>query len=187
MIFTAVLDANVLVPYVLCDTLLRSAEAGLYRPLWSSKILDEVRGAVSRVRPDLDPSRLESRLHAMNAAFDGALVEGWEPLVEGIELGGDPHDRHVVAAAVRGGASAVITNNVRDFPDPAMERLGLHTVSPDQFLLDLEDLDPRTMVRVIEQQGADTGNPRMTPIEILDSLGRAGVPEFAAVMRSHFA
>jgi hypothetical protein len=37
----AVLDACVLVPIALADTLLRVAEKGLYRPLWSARILAE--------------------------------------------------------------------------------------------------------------------------------------------------
>ena len=39
--YTAVLDACVLVPIALADTLLRVAEKGLYRPLWSDRILTE--------------------------------------------------------------------------------------------------------------------------------------------------
>ena len=39
--YTAVLDACVLVPIALADTLLRVAEKGLYRPLWSGRILAE--------------------------------------------------------------------------------------------------------------------------------------------------
>ncbi len=39
--YTAVLDACVLVPIALADTLLRVAEKGLYRPLWSDRILGE--------------------------------------------------------------------------------------------------------------------------------------------------
>ena len=37
--YTAVLDACVLVPIALADTPLRVAEKGLYRPLWSDRIL----------------------------------------------------------------------------------------------------------------------------------------------------
>ena len=41
--YSAVLDACVLVPMALCDTLLRLAEKpALYQPLWSEQILAEV-------------------------------------------------------------------------------------------------------------------------------------------------
>lgn len=39
-----VLDACVLFPMYLRDTLLSTAEAGLYIPYWSQKILDEAMG-----------------------------------------------------------------------------------------------------------------------------------------------
>lgn len=44
----------------------------------------------------------------VNEAFDDALVEGWEPLAEGIELS-DPNDAHVVAAALLGRADLIVT------------------------------------------------------------------------------
>jgi hypothetical protein len=41
--YAALLDACVLVPMCLCDTLLRLAEEpAMYRPLWSNEILQEV-------------------------------------------------------------------------------------------------------------------------------------------------
>jgi hypothetical protein len=42
MPFAAVLDASVLYPLPLRDTLLRVAEIELYDPYWSQRILDEV-------------------------------------------------------------------------------------------------------------------------------------------------
>ena len=39
---TAVLDACVLLPITLTDSLLRSAERAFYLPRWSRRILDEV-------------------------------------------------------------------------------------------------------------------------------------------------
>lgn len=42
MSFAAVLDASVLYPLPLRDTLLRVAETELYDPYWSERILDEV-------------------------------------------------------------------------------------------------------------------------------------------------
>lgn len=51
--FGAVLDACVLVPAALCDTLLRLADRDLYRPVWSVRILAEMRQAVLEVHPGL--------------------------------------------------------------------------------------------------------------------------------------
>lgn len=64
--FGVVLDACVLVPVSLADTLLRIAEYGVYRPIWSDRILVEVRRAILTVHPDLDAGRVDARLHAMN-------------------------------------------------------------------------------------------------------------------------
>ena|SRR5690606_432005 len=41
--FGALLDANVLYPMSLRDTLLRAAAAGIYQVLWSAEIVDEAR------------------------------------------------------------------------------------------------------------------------------------------------
>jgi hypothetical protein len=46
--YTAVLDACVLVPIAIADTLLRVAEKGLYRPLWTDRILSEALRLQSR-------------------------------------------------------------------------------------------------------------------------------------------
>ena len=41
--YAVTLDSCVMVPNALCDTMLRLAERGFYRPLWSQRILNEVR------------------------------------------------------------------------------------------------------------------------------------------------
>ncbi|MHB1486259.1 MAG: hypothetical protein ACYCS7_00925 [Acidimicrobiales bacterium] len=50
--YAAVLDACVLAPITLADTLLRVAERELYRPLWSDRILDKATDAAIEVHPD---------------------------------------------------------------------------------------------------------------------------------------
>src|SRR4051812_41712964 len=97
--YAAVLDACVLVPNALCDTILRMAEAGFFRPLWSARILNEVREAVLRIHPEIPYGRINRRLLAMDAAFDDASVSGWEAVTAGLDLP-DPDDRHVLAAAI---------------------------------------------------------------------------------------
>lgn len=63
--FSVFLDACVLVPIVLADTLLRIAEADLYRPLWSARVLDEMVFAIEHVHPDLADGRARARADIM--------------------------------------------------------------------------------------------------------------------------
>jgi predicted nucleic acid-binding protein len=176
--FVALLDACVMVPIALTDTLLRLAEAELYRPAWSQKILDEARAAILEIHPDEDPGRVDARLRSMNEAFEGACVQNWQPLVEGLTLP-DDNDRHVLAAAIRGNAGAIITDNVRDFPSHELDKYGLHAVTPDEFLLDQLDLAPATVLNAVRQQAADTRRPRLTVDDVLDSLSRSSARTFA--------
>ncbi len=173
--YVAVLDACVLVPVALADTLLRVAEKGLYRPLWSDRILTEAQEAVQEIHPGID---VHKRFTDMRETFDDALVTGWEALEAGIILP-DEDDRHVVAAAIRAGAQAIVTANVDDFPAAALGPLGLEAVHPDAFLLDQLDLSPPTVLQVIREQAAHTKRPPLTPQDLAGLLGRAGVPGFA--------
>jgi hypothetical protein len=72
--YTAVLDACVLVPIALADTLLRVAEKGLYRPLWSDRILTEAREATEEIHPGIDVSK---RFTNMRERSRSAPVSSW--------------------------------------------------------------------------------------------------------------
>lgn len=98
MRFPVLLDACVLVPYPLCDLLLRLADADMYRPLWSAQILDEVERTLIN-RMGVSPAKARRRLDQMRSAFPTASVEGYQDLVPAMT--NDPKDRHVLAAAVR--------------------------------------------------------------------------------------
>jgi hypothetical protein len=78
--YTVAIDACALVPIVLADTLLRVAERGLFRPLWSERILAEARGAILAIHPDIDAGTVTRRFNDMEAAFDDAMVTGWQDL-----------------------------------------------------------------------------------------------------------
>jgi hypothetical protein len=173
--YTALLDACTLVPIALADTLLRIAEKGLYRPLWSDRILAEAQDAIEEIHPGID---VQKRFTDMRDAFDDALVTGWEELESAISLP-DNDDRHVVAAAIRGGAQAIVTFNMSDFPATTLAPLGLQAVGPDTFLQDQLDLSPSTVVQVIREQAAHTRSPRLSASQLAGVLRRAGVPSLA--------
>ena len=104
-----------------CPCHLRVAEKGLYRPRWSDRLLAEAQAATEQIHPGVDAGKRSAQ---MREAFDDALVTGWEELEPGIRLPGQD-DRHVLTAAVRGGAQGIITANTKDFPAAALEPLGL--------------------------------------------------------------
>lgn len=112
------LDASVLFPAALRDTLLRAAGQGLYRPRWTEEILEEVR---RNLVSDLGQSPERSRRPTirMRQAFPDALIDGYQGF-EAI-VTNHPKDRHVLAAAVAGGVGAIVTSNLRHFPDAALD------------------------------------------------------------------
>jgi len=174
----AVLDANVLFPFTLRDTLLRAAAAGFYRVRWSSQILDEaLSNLVSRsIMPADKASRLRS---VMARAFPEAEVTGYEPLIP--KMRNDKKDRHVAAAAVKAGAQVIVTANTKDFaslPD------GLTAQSPDTFLCAFFELDPDAFVKLIRTQASDLVHPPMTVDNVLQRLAKV-VPGFVAAVRAH--
>lgn len=170
------LDACVLLPYQLADLLLRLADAEMYEPLWSDAILDEVeRNLVNKF--GLPPEKAAKRLGHMRAAFPNASVTGYETLLNAMTT--DPKDRHVAAAAVRGGAAIIVTANTKDFPPEALAPYDVEAVHPDEFLQDQLDLSPEMTHRCLAQQRAEYTRPRFTFSEFYLTLGKT-VPGFAA-------
>jgi hypothetical protein len=157
--YTAVLDACVLVPIALADTLLRLAEKGLYRPLWTDRILSAAQTAIEEVHPGIDAGK---RFAGMREAFNDSLITGWEDLEGGFSLP-DEDDRHVVAAAIKGGAHAIITANPGRHPHCHPRPVRARGIHPDDFLLDQLDLSPPTILQVIREQASHTRRPPLTP------------------------
>ena len=181
MPFPAFLDACVLDPAYLADTLLRLAEASAYRPLWSADVLAELRRNV--IERGIPPDRVDRRIALMTRSFPDALVTGYESLVDG--MANDPKDRHVLAAAVRANAEVLVTFNIRDFPEPALKPYDIVAVHPDEFLLDQLDLYPGLTMAVLRQQAASYRREPTSVPGVLVLLERTGVPRFAAELRRH--
>lgn len=182
MAFPALLDTNVLFSATLTDTLLRLAEAEAFRPLWSADILEELQAVLVR-DAGLSPDRAARRIAYMRSSFPLAEVTVYQSMIESMVC--DRKDRHVLAAAVRGGAQVLVTFNLGDFPAHAVTPYDITVVSPDSFLLDQLDLYPATVGRVLVSQMTEAKRPPLTMAELLGRLGRAGVPAFAEEARRH--
>lgn len=136
-VFTALLDTCVLWPSLQRDFLLTLAVEGLYRPIWSSAILDELKYAEEQklIERGEDPRKASRRarhlVSKMRRAFDDAEVEGWEGL-DGTYGLPDTNDEHVVAAAIVGRAGVIVTMNIKDFPEHKLPP-GLQIHPPTTF------------------------------------------------------
>jgi hypothetical protein len=150
-------DACVLYGNEVRDLLLRIAISGMVRAHWTDEILDEAFGNLTANRPDLSAERLAVTRERMNLAVPGALVDGYETLVEALKLP-DPDDRHVLAAAITAGALVIVTSNIKDFPAETLGPLGIEARTPDDFVLDQISLDEGNVRDCVHQCG------RMSPI-----------------------
>lgn len=179
--FIVTLDACVLFPASLRDTLLYAADAGLYRPAWTEQIWAEVTDNLKAKKDRPMTEEAASRLMAdVRASFEAAFVTEYEGLIAAMT--NHEKDRHVLAAAVVARAQVIVTFNMKDFPASALAPFDIEAQHPDEFLSRLFDLAPQTMADVIRTQAAALKRPPMTPARVLDTLARH-TPRFVASVR----
>ena len=180
--YTVILDACVLYPAPLRSYLMYLANTGLFRARWTDQIHDEWIRNLIKNKPDLDPAKLERTKQLMNDNVPDCLVEGYEPLIAGLTLP-DVDDRHVVAAALKGQAEAIITFNLKDFPPSELNPLGLSAIHPDEFLSDMFELNPSFCIKAAQQQRRSLKRPTMSATEFLDCLQKQRLPSFVSNLK----
>jgi predicted nucleic acid-binding protein len=177
--FSAVLDACVLAPMPLCDTLLRRAEEpALFNPLWSSETLEEVRRTLDKF--GYTEMQTDRRLRAMEAAFPEASVHLSPRHLKASPELPDPKDKHVLAAAIRKHASTIVTFNLKHFPRSVLEPSGIVASSPGEFLISLLRRDRAQMLKVLDAQARAVGQSRPDVLEKLKSA----VPAFVKAVET---
>ena len=181
--YTALLDACVLFPLAMVDSLMSLAEAGLYAAKWSTRIEEEWMLALETKRPDLK-GRLGTRRDAMREAVpDWEVPEtAWNAVVGSVQLP-DPDDAHVLAAAIAGHADCIVTVNLRHFPDAAVGPYGVEVVDPDKFIINQWDLDQLAAVAAFKRMRARWKKPQATPEDFAQALERGGLPATAIRLR----
>lgn len=164
-----VLDACVLIPQYLRDTLLSIAWRGLYSPYWSKLILEETtRNLINRY--NITSIKALNLVETMKAAFPEAMVEVPSGLIE--LMTNDLKDRHVLATAVMAKANLILTNNITDFSLSALETWGIKAQSPDTFLSHLFDEYPEEIKFSLNRQVKKYKNPQKSLAELLEFLDK---------------
>jgi predicted nucleic acid-binding protein len=178
--YAAVLDACVLAPMPLCDTLLRCAEEpALYRVLWSEETVREVHRTIQKF--GYSESQADRRIAALQQAFPAACQRPPADLIDALHAFPDPNDRHVAAAAIHAGAHVVVTANLKHFPQELLAPHNLLAQSPQDFLIHQYHLNPERVYEVLDTQANAIGKGRE---ELLQKL-QQGLPDFATLIRQN--
>jgi predicted nucleic acid-binding protein len=110
-------------------------QEGLVQAKWTNQILDETFESIVKHHPSLDPGKLARTRELMSGAIRDCLVTGYEALVDVVTLP-DPDDRHVLAAAIKSRAQVIVTSNIKDLPESALEQWNVEAKTSDEFMLD---------------------------------------------------
>jgi uncharacterized protein len=136
-----VLDTNIFVAALLgargaSRSVLRLCLEGRLQPLMGAALFAEYESLLSR-EPLFRGCLLDARQR--DALFNAFLsvcrwtniYYGWRPNLR------DEADNHLIELAVAGGASAIITKNVRDFKEAELHFPGLRILLPEELLKEM--------------------------------------------------
>ena len=180
MVGTWLIDTCVLYPAYLRDTILRLANAGIIRAVWTEDILAELQGSLAA---RIGPQPAKRIVSLIRQHFPEAIVTGHEDLIP--RMSNHPKDRHVLAAAIRAEAAGIVTFNLVDFD---MTRAGpqgdaIAPVHPDGLLLHRLRHAPTLFLRALERQVDGYRDPRMSLVDLASALERCGCPDTAKEIR----
>src|SRR4051812_11613061 len=97
----------------------------------------------------------------------------------------DENDEHVLAAAVIGGAGAIVTAHLKDFPASLIPR-HLQVLPPAEFAYNTVSVDPVAALRAVHEVAARRQQPgdTHTPEIVLERLERTyNMGDAVAVLR----
>jgi len=159
------------------------AAAGHFRAKWTEKIHDEWINAVLRERPELEENLKRTRA-LMNGAIPDCLIEGYEDLVPAITCP-DLDDRHVIAAAIKGHCSAIITFNLKHFPASVLSKYDIEAQHPDEFLHHQTGLDLAGVISAARRIRTRLKNPPVSSGDYLRRLAAQGLPKTVGELSSY--
>lgn len=182
--FSVIYDACILYPAPLRDLLMQLAVTDLFQARWTDKIHEEWINALLSKRKDLEPIKLEQVKKLMDDNVRDAKVTGYESLIESLELP-DANDRHVLAAAIRCNADAIVTFNLKDFPKNKLEKYSIEAIHPDDFINYQLDLSPSQVCGAVKKQRESLKKPVKTPEQLIRTLQRQQLPQTCLALREY--
>lgn len=172
----AIYDACVLYSAPLRDLLMHLALTDMFRAKWTDRIHEEWIRSVLKNRQDLTREKLERTRDLMNLHARDCLVEGYEYRIPSLTLP-DPDDRHVLAAAIQAQADAIVTLNLKHYPDSVLQPHGTNAQHPDDFVTSLIVIDESAVCSAVRQHRKSLQKPPKTVKEYLETLECQSLPK----------
>ena len=145
-----IFDTCVLYPTVLRKILLGVAKEGLYKPVWSTQILDEWIH-VTRKKNPIGQDTILAQIALLKFQWPNSLVKDYDFDIRSLWLP-DENDVHVLASAISSDAEAILTLNRKDFPKKILKDYGIVRYSPDEMLMSLWIDNSEIISRVVANE-----------------------------------
>jgi hypothetical protein len=174
------IDACVLYPTVMREVVLGVAQAGLFDPRWSARILEEWARAARKIGPQGE-TIARGEIAAIQARFPRAEVKIPQSVEARLWLP-DPDDIHVFAAAIGSSCDAIMTMNAKDFPRNELADQGLERVDPDGFLIGLAVQHPVEVQIVGEAVLAEARRLSGEPWQMRKLMRKARLPRLGKLL-----
>ncbi|WP_326552048.1 PIN domain-containing protein [Micromonospora sp. NBC_01813] len=177
-------DTNVLFPFSVMDVMLALTEDSVHEVLWTQALLAEWERVIVR-----EQHRTAASAAAITSAIreyfaDSEIPESAYTRLVAQMPGDDPDDRVHMAAAIAGGAEAIVTWNQADFPAVPLAARRIRVCAPDGYLCGLFDAWPDEVLGSIVRLAGEKRRPPMSPTDLTSLLAKAGVPDFADRLRA---
>jgi hypothetical protein len=180
----AVFDACILYPFHLRNVVIQTAVDRLVEARWTDAIHAEWIRSLSANAPTIPCGRLHVTRQLMNDAVPTALVTSYQAHIQAVSLP-DPDDRHIVAAGIAGGASIILTWNLRHFPAEELKKHGLRRQSPDTFLAALYDEVPNLTVNSLASARHNLSRTRVSASDFIEILQNQKLVQLARRLQRH--
>jgi rRNA-processing protein FCF1 len=164
----ASLDANVIVPIVPCDFLLTAFDHGLYEPIVSTTVIDEIERALAVDFPHLELAAVRRRVAAMRSVLADQTVDGSAVDVPGTV---NEKDRHIVGGALEAESHLIVTNDRRLRGEIADAGLEVCAVDLDTFARRLWESSPGAVAKVVDDLVRKRRRRPVTKAEMWDAIG----------------
>ena len=126
------LDACVLYPTVIRNLLISVSGEQKWDLIWTEQIFEEWRRASNKINLEAK-AQTEAEIAILKSKYPKSMVNDYEKQIPKLYLP-DKNDIHVLAAAIEGKASSIVTLNLRDFPNYELVKYGIRVVHPDELL-----------------------------------------------------